>query len=244
MVYSAFRQAQRDPGPWLGAPVEFKRDSRPSEILPISSFRNVPYRGAFDVLGETASRRYLDHRKISVSEHDQKGNDLSSISLEYIEPHTQTGISNNTVSVVPLMRDGSETYIGLELRDLPAPQLHGYSSSFYAIPAYRLPKEIQSIEGAGSFISERMSRDFGVLIEQPKTLGGRYFPTAGLTPETVYPFFTECFEESAVSEPLHWFKLTDVVQSLGYIRGGHTLTGLNRISHALGLLQPTDPLGL
>lgn len=237
MVYAAFRQAGQDPGPWLGTTFEFKRENQPPAVQDISRLRNVPERAAFEVLPAAASRQYLDHRRITVSELDQGGTVLSNVQLEYIEPHKRTGISNNTVSVVPLMRDHQTVYIGLELRDLPAPQLHGYSSQFYAIPAYRLPQHIDSMAAARDFLTEHLASDFGLLIDTPGRLGAHYFPTAGLTPETVYPFMAECVATSPENSDLHWFKLADVLQSLHCIRGGHTLTGLNRISHALGLLQ-------
>ena len=238
MVYKALIERQKDPGQWLGTPIDFYRNGFTPPVLPVEALLQAPERVAFEQLSAGAERRYLDHKKITVAEYSAHNSELSEVTLEYIEPHHKTGISNNTISIVPLIKNETDILVGLEIRDLPAPQLHGFSSAFYAIPAYRLPREIISMDGAAQFVTTQLANDFGLLIDAPKRLGALYYPTAGLTPETVYPLFAEVAGHKPKNDDLHWFRLKDVLNNLHEIRGGHTLTGLYRVGHALGIFNP------
>lgn len=238
MVYKALIERQKDPGQWLGTPIDFYRKGSRPPIRPVEALLQVPERAAFERLNTRAERRYLDHKKITVAEYSAHNRQLSEVTLEYIEPHHSTGISNNTISIVPLIKTETEILVGLEIRDLPAPQLHGFSSAFYAIPAYRLPRKISDMQGAAQFVTSQLANDFGLLVDTPKRLGAHYYPTAGLTPETVYPQFAEVADHTPKNDDLHWFNLKDVIKNLHGIRGGHTLTGLYRVGHALGMFNP------
>jgi hypothetical protein len=70
-------------------------------------------------------------------------------------------------------------------------------------------------------------------------LGGRYHPSAGLTPEAVHPFAVDVMEDESggAERPLAWVPLADTVSRRAELCDGHLRIVLLRAAHALGLLR-------
>jgi hypothetical protein len=64
-------------------------------------------------------------------------------------------------------------------------------------------------------------------------LGGRYHPSAGLTPEVVYPLAAEVSPDGAGDRALRWIPLSDAVTQRHLLRDGHLRIVALRAAHAL-----------
>lgn len=86
-----------------------------------------------------------------------------------------------------------------------------------------------------AFVGGRMREELGLVCDGFFELGGRYHPSAGLTPEVVYPLAARVRIEGEVGLRLHWVPLDEVVSHRAGLRDGHLrILGL-RAAHALGL---------
>lgn len=76
-----------------------------------------------------------------------------------------------------------------------------------------------------------------MLVEDLRELGGSYHPTAGLTPETVYPLAAEVAGWSSTHSSLLWANLKDLCRERANVQDGHLRILLLRSCHALGLIE-------
>jgi hypothetical protein len=67
-------------------------------------------------------------------------------------------------------------------------------------------------------------------------LGGPYRPSAGLTPEAVYPLAIEVTGWRSRGRPLRWVRLRDAIAARSMLRDGHLRVAALRAAHALGAL--------
>ena len=124
--------------------------------------------------------------------------------------------------------------MGVELRDLPAPQRFTGSSGIVCAPAWRLPKEIEHKFAIERFVVERMASDFQASVMDIWELGGSYFTSTGVTPECVYPFCAQVSADSIDSSELDFYRLSDLLEAADQLVDAHLLIVLHRLAHALG----------
>ncbi len=238
LLYLAFMQSGRDPGQWLGEPLEQPPGNCGAKAESIQTFVTPPFNQGFEVLSEKRERHYLKLSSAKFSEQSGSGLNLSVNSLDFIEPR---GFSSNSLAILPITKMNDEIYVGLEQRELPAPQMHGFSSTMYTIPAYRLPLDVTSVEQASIQAIKKVQHDFGAQLGPLKDLGQPFAPTAALAPEICYLKYA-VLEKPTEDPRLHWFKLTDLLRNIEHVHDGHTMTGLLRLGHGLGFLQPEQKL--
>ncbi len=217
-------ELQRSHGPWIGAPIKlteqaFELDSAPDVLTPHS---------AFDSCELPAGPQFLSIREGTFLERTRSGKVVSEVAFEYVVPQK---LSLSTVTVVPVVKTVSATYLGVEWRDLPAVQSFGGSSRILTIPSWRLPLSLQSIGELPSFVTAALHRDFRLTVRNTWELGGSYFSSPGVTPEVVYPFVVEVEANDIAASPLHFINLLDL--NPDQLHDAHLLISTHRLRHAL-----------
>lgn len=217
-------------GPWLGAEAVFARQDQdkltPTKFEELLSDKNK----AFTEVAAAQPPNFLAHKTGVFEEFNSLGLKLSEQVLEFVEPKKH---SNSTISILPVVRTESGHFIGLEKRDLPAPQLHFDSSRIPVVPAFRIEKELKTLEDAISSVTQRFSEDFNIKLNSLLPLGGKYHPCPGILPEVVYPFVAEVTLDRLPtnSSSLNWVSLDDLLKNHELIKDGHLLTALFRFAH-------------
>ncbi len=138
-----------------------------------------------------------------------------------------------TVAVALLRLHEGVVYMGLEDDDLPAAQCFEGNSNLLVTPAWRLPRSIACLSDAKVFVRERVAQEYGLEVGQVTTLGGKYHPTPGATPEIVHPLAAEVLSERVGLRPLSWIPLSQLVARAHELRDGHLRIAAVRASHAL-----------
>jgi hypothetical protein len=133
-----------------------------------------------------------------------------------------------------VVQTGSEVFVGIELRDLPAAQSFTNNSRIATVPAWRLPRSIKHVMELPVFLSEVMLHDFKVRVREVWELGAAYFASPGVTPETVYPFVVEIDGTALTETDLNFIEVNDLKQRFDQIQDGHLLIAACRLIHALG----------
>lgn len=145
--------------------------------------------------------------------------------LEYVYP---TGLSSNTLLTLPATKYNGEIYIGLEMRDLPVPQMYNKNSTLLTAPAKRLPFTIKNIADLQKYL---IDMHFGYShVESYFRLGEKYYPSIGITTEQVYPYVV-CLNKP--SEGLHWVSLDELIENFPRLEDAHLMISLFRLKHAL-----------
>ncbi len=204
---------------WLGGKItysEFKVTPTPlAELLSIKT-------NSFEKSSQTAN--YLQKSRAKFGE--TSTNESSDI-LEYVSPQK---VSLNTLVTLPLVKQDEEYFVGLEVRNLPVPQILSGNSTILTAPALRLPKNISSFKALENHILN--TSIFGSQITKFSKLGEKFFPSVGVTPEQAYPYVVEL---SHNNDTLKWVKLTELYNNVELIRDGHLLIAIVRLVNALGL---------
>jgi hypothetical protein len=151
---------------------------------------------------------------------------LAEHELEFVLPSER---SCNTVLSLPVVH-ADEVLVGLETRHLPVPQIREGNSRILTAPAWRLDRQVSSLDQAKSVLAA----SFGVPSSSITPLGAPYFPSAGITPERVYPFIVS-LSETATGADYDYVPLTEVKRNLHRLRDGHLLIAVMRLIHALDL---------
>ena len=159
------------------------------------------------------------------TEEEGRTKTLAEQELEFVLPRER---SCNTILGLPVFH-ADEVLIGLETRHLPVPQAHEGDARILTAPAWRLDRQVESLTEAKSLLAA----SFGVPASSITPLGAAYFPSAGITPERVYPFIVCLCETAAAS--YDYVPLTQVRRHLHRLRDGHLLIAVMRLIHALGL---------
>lgn len=230
-LYHLFRSLQRSVGAWIGAPVQLTEqattinEGEAADVLaPIASNR-------FTLTTEIATPNFLCLQQGTFAERNAAGETLAEVAFEYVLPRER---SKNTVTALPVVKTNQGVFVGLEHRDLPAPQRFTGNARLAVVPAWRVPFEVEHIADLPAFLAKQLRREFGVGAQQVWELGGAYFPTPGVTPELVYPFAVEIEGGDASHSSLHWARLDAVVAHLHLVQDAHSLLALHRLAHALG----------
>jgi SAM-dependent methyltransferase len=225
-IYRLLDQLKRSHGPWIGAPIKlteqaFELDSETDVLQPATH-------AAFERVEAPSESRFLSIREGTFLERTQSGDVISQVPFEYVIPQE---LSFSAVSAIPVVKTERGTYLGIELRDLPAVQSFSGSSRITTVPSWRLPRSVDSVGELPNFIAAAMKREFGLAVRDTWELGGPYFSSPGLTPEVVYPFVVEVDASDVASSSLHFSESNDLKPD--QIQDAHLLIAVYRLLHAL-----------
>ncbi len=239
-VYEILLRHRLPAGPWIAETVALTDHAALNRVATTAELLARPPRRRFRRVDPSRSRGFLKLDCRSFSEHDAAGAVVAEKPLEFVTPRT---FSTNTVSALLLRRAGAEIFVALDDDDRPAAQCFTGNSELLVAPAYRLPREVASRGAAQAFLAQALERDYGLGCGELWELGGRYYPTPGLTSEVVHPFAVEVARlpegggPAPSSRTLHWVALKDLIDSgRDLLRDGHTRVLCLRAAHALGLL--------
>lgn len=227
-VYELLLTLGRSAGPWIGAAIELRDQNAKLVPRPAREALSPAARAAFEPV-DGHRPEFLSVRRGRFVEVDARGVELHVAELEYVEPKH---LSRNTASALPVMRVGGEVFVGLEERDLPAPQVFTGSSALMTAPAFRLRQDVEDLDAVGAVLRVRLAGEFGVTPTRLWPLGGRYFPTSGATPEVVYPYAVEVDSAGLLT----WVKLADLIAARDDVHDAHLRVAALRLAHAVDLL--------
>ncbi len=226
-IYRLLRQLNRSASAWIGATIKPVPQNFSGKIE--ADFEAGSYK-AFEQI-ELKENSFLKLEKSEFVEINAANKTISKTEFEYVVPKN---FSKNTVAAIPFFRVENEILVGIEFRDLPAPQRFTGSSRLACVPAWRLPKSIKHKFDVKDFLREKCLKDFKISINETRELGGSYFTSAGITPEVVYPFAVEIDAKNLDETDLKIFSLRVLRNILDEIQDAHLLILLNRLRHALG----------
>jgi SAM-dependent methyltransferase len=228
-IYRLLDALQRPYGSWIGAPIKlseqtFEMGAGPDVLSPSRD-------AAFEQYGPASGPRFLSIREGVFLERTQSGDVISEVGFEYVVPEE---LSSNTVVAVPVIKAQGSTYVGLELRDLPAVQSFAGSSNIVTVPSWRLPRSMKSQAELPGFLASMLGEEFALAARNVWELGGPYFSSPGVTPEVVYPFVVEVDATEFTSSPLHFIDCDTLDRKLHLLHDAHLLLAAHRLRHALG----------
>ncbi|WP_428268134.1 methyltransferase domain-containing protein [Haliangium sp.] len=232
-AYELLQSLGRPPGPWIGEALALTDGPEPAVRRTASALRAIPARRRFSPARPTESAGFLTLSCKSFREHDADAKLLHERTLEYVAP---AALSPRTVVVALLRRYRGDVYIGLDDDDLPAAQSISGNSNLLVAPAWRLPTEISSMTPARAWLAERLGREYALELGELATLGGRYHPSPGATPEVVHPLAAEVIAEGSDGRAILWTPLRELLRDDSLLRDGHLRVVAWRSAHALGLL--------
>ena len=235
-LYRLLMQEKISFGPWIGANVTLTE--QPADNVPCASLEKIlaVKTQSYQSVPVDDSQKFLELRSASFVEKNAKGDVIARRELEYAQPRS---LSNNTGLVFPVVKTAHGILVGIEERDLPAPQAKLGNARVISVPAFRMPLDVTNPDATEEYLRKRMELDFGVTLKRLSQLGGKYFPSAGILPETVLPFIAEVdvlhSKQDSAPEALRWVPLQDLLARQHELTDAHLLTSLFRAAHALGL---------
>lgn len=227
-IYRLLYELGRSHGPWIGAPIKLTEQVFEVEADP--NVLTLASHAAFEPCELPDGPRFLSIREGTFHERTRLGEVVSEVAFEYVVPQR---LSLSTVTVIPVLKTQDTTYVGVELRDLPAVQSFAGNSRLVTRPSWRLPLSLRNIGELPAFLTAALRRDFSVSVRNTWELGGSYFSTPGITPEVVYPFVVEVDATAISSSPLHFINYNAL--NLNDLHDAHLLIGTHRLRHALGM---------
>lgn len=228
-IYRLLRALNRSASAWIGASISPKMQQFSGRIE--TDFA-VEKREIFEEI-EAAEISFLNLRKSEFVETDSAKNEIAKAEFEYVVPKN---FSKNTVAAIPFIKTETSFLVGIETRDLPAPQNFSGSSHLACVPAWRLSFEIEHKFDLEKFLREKFPKDFNVSLNKTWELGGSYFTSAGITPEIVYPLAVEIDAENPGETELKFFDLKRLLENSDRIQDAHLLILLNRLAHCFGVI--------
>ena len=228
-VYDLLRAHGRSPGPWIGESIELPVCG-PVEATSVQAVLQRAPRRTFERVEPTSSRGFLQLSRRRFQERDCGGTVLAERELELVEPRPLSAV---TLAVAVLRRDASGVYLGVDDDDLPAAQSIGGNSNLLVTPAWRLPIDASTMRRAGQFVTERLAAEYGLRTLRMWTLGGRYHPSAGATPEVVHPHAVAVEPTGSATRSLLWVRLPDILEHEAALADGHLRIVAHRVAHAL-----------
>ncbi|MFN2512199.1 MAG: class I SAM-dependent methyltransferase [Pyrinomonadaceae bacterium] len=229
-IYHLLRALGRKAGPWIGAPVKLSLQS--AELPPMTNECLLsPYAlAAFEQCPPHDESDFLVIKEGVFAEQAHDGSVLAQVPFEYVLPRN---LSLSTVVALPVAKTNSGTFIGIQLRNLPAVQAFSGSSKIATAPAWRLPRAMEHWTELPGFLGEAMRRDFNLRIRHVWEMGGSYMPSPGVTPEIVYPFVAEVEATEITGSSLHFIELNNLKNRIDAIQEGHLLITACRLIHSL-----------
>lgn len=242
-VYQLLRSLKLSCGAWLGEQLSLATQSDARvRMSPLNSIIKPTARAAFRVANDQVPRFLRAARREFLEVVSDGAAVGGRASLEYVEPDPSTGLSHESISVLPVakvMRSSGdeEVLVGLELKDLPALQERYGSSSFATVPTTRIPAAARTIGEGVSHAREMLQRNFGIECGVPRSLGGKYVVSPGVTPEVIYPIIAEVDLSRSRTDSLTWIPLRELLSEIPQLKCGQAVTSLYRASHMFGLLD-------
>ena len=227
-VYRLLDQLKRGHGPWIGAPIKLTEQA--FELESDGDVLRPSTRAAFEPCETPVESQFLSIREGTFLERTQSGDVTSQVLFEYVVPQN---LSFSAASAIPVVKTTRGTYVGVELRDLPALQSFSESSSIVTVPSWRLPRSLKNVGELPAFLSAAMHREFGLTVRDVWELGGPYFSSPGVTPEAVYPFVVEVNASDVASSSLHFVESKILASKIELIHDAHLLIAAYRLLHAL-----------
>jgi hypothetical protein len=228
-IYHLLRSLSRKPGPWIGAAVDLSMQSTDRPLLSDNSWL-TPQSSALFEAGVPATSEFLSLRVGLFAERDRSGKVLSEVPFEYVLPKN---LSLSSIVALPVAKTDQGIFVGLEVRDLPAVQSFTGSSKLATAPAWRLHRAVKHLTELPAFLTEAMQRDFNVRVHRVWEIGGSYLPTAGVTPELVYPFMAEVEVCELSVTDFRFIELNELRNQFDQIQDAHLLITTYRLIHAL-----------
>ncbi len=229
-IYRLLRKLNRSASAWIGAAILPTTQDFSGKI---ESDFEIKQNEVFEEI-ELAENNFLKLCKSEFVETDSAKNEISRATFEYVVPKN---FSKNTVAAIPFIKTESEILVGIEFRDLPAPQRFSGNSNLACVPAWRLPFAVEHKFDLEPFLREKFPKDFNASFKNAWELGGSFFTSAGITPEIVYPLAVELDAENLAETDLKFFHLADWLAHSEQIQDAHLLILLNRLAHSLGKIQ-------
>lgn len=227
-IYRLLRELNRSASAWIGASISPTIQDFSGKI---ETDFEIKRREMFEEI-ELAENSFLKLCKSEFIETDSAKNEISRATFEYVVPKN---FSKNTVAAIPFIKTESEILVGIEFRDLPAPQRFSGNSRLACVPAWRLPFAVEHKFDLEPFLRERFPKDFNASFKNAWELGGSYFTSAGITPEIVYPLAVELDGDFISETDLKFFSLKNLLKNSEQIQDAHLLITLNRLAHSLGV---------
>jgi SAM-dependent methyltransferase len=236
-VYELLLRIGREVGPWIGEVMALPDgDGPPAENrTTMAALRTRPARRAWVKAAREESSGFLELRCSTFEEVDAASEVVARVALETVAPRIA---STNTIATALLARAEGEVWLGIDDDDLPAVQCFLGNSQILVAPAWRLPRVVSEMTAAREWVRARVEREHGVGCEDVWELGGRYYPSAPVTPEVVHPVAMHVtrHEDGAGKRALKWVTLKDAIANLSDLTDGHLRVVALRAAHAVGLL--------
>ena len=232
-VYELLLRLGRSAGPWISEAIALPDGPPARETTTMDALRSRPARRFWSRATRDESRGFLDLRCVRFEEIDAEGRTLAGAPLEIVVPRA---LSSNTVATALLLRSEGEVWLGIDDDDLPAAQCFNGNSEILVAPAWRLPRSVRSLTPAREWVVARLAETYGIECGEVWDLGGRYHPSAGVTPEVVHPVAIQVTRDGRGERTLCWVRLRDAIANLGDLADGHLRIAALRAAHALGML--------
>lgn len=229
-------------GPWiadrpdmLGLEVEALRE----DTIGWAQLASRPSRRAYRAACDTEEASFLALHARRFEELDAQGRVLTSAVLELVVPRTR---SVTSVATAPLAYVDGVPHLGVDDDDFAAAQCFSGASEMLVAPAWRLPRELVAsrapLRATRAFLRERFAQEHGLHVGEIVELGGRYFPSAGLTPEVVHPWLVIIAgrAEERAQRRLRFVPLHEVLAAADHIVDGHLRVVALRTASMLGAL--------
>ncbi|HEX9962846.1 MAG TPA: methyltransferase domain-containing protein, partial [Pyrinomonadaceae bacterium] len=133
-IYRLLRALKRSASAWIGASLKPSKQGLPEKFEAAAVAQLAPEKRAAFEPCELTENNFLRLVKSLFVEYDSRGERLAQAEFEYVVPKN---LSRNTVSAIPFFQGGDEIFVGVEFRDLPAPQRFSGSSRLACAPAWR-----------------------------------------------------------------------------------------------------------
>jgi ubiquinone/menaquinone biosynthesis C-methylase UbiE len=232
-TYRLLRELKRSASVWIGEEIKPTAQNLPDDLRVSGIEELTPEKREMFSSIEFQENNFLKLKRSEFIEENSEQKQMAKAEFEYVVPKN---FSKNTVAAIPFVKTADETFVGIEFRDLPAPQRFTGSSHLACVPAWRLPFEVKHKFDLESFLQERLPIDFYVEANKFWELGGSFFTSAGITPEVVYPLAVELKTVDLAKADLRFFKIENLLDNSDKIQDAHLLILLNRLAHALGFL--------
>lgn len=216
----------RDPGPWIGEQLDLRAHPTPPPGA-LASLPEKPRRRAFAPAEESSN--FLVAKSVELEELTAAGELIERTRLDFVRP---ARLSLSTVSTALLWRTSDDCYMAVCDDDFPAAQCFCGHSNLWVNPAWRLPETVDNLTSMEAHLRRTVAAQHGLQLGEIYTLGGPYFPSAGATPEVVYPVVCEVLEIGPDGEPLHWVSLRGLLSQFEQLKDGHLKTALLRACRA------------
>ena len=239
-VRSLLTRLGRAHGPWIAdQPAEISEAvGLATSVASWEALTRRPSRRAFRAIEGRPKDPFLALHARRFEELDAEGRVLSSAVLELVVPRTRSATS---VATAAIARIDGRLCLGIDDDDFPAAQCFHGASEILVAPAWRLPREVLSgrapIRRTRAFLAERFAEEHGLEVGEIVELGGRYHPSAGVTPEVVYPWLVVV--RGAVDRPgvrrLRFVPLEEVASAADRIVDGHLRVVALRVASMLAI---------